>query len=116
MIVLLDTNHDLDEAAKELGCRVEQLLTPLTRFKAKKPDAPFAIDNGAFAGFNRSSFESLLKREAHRPMAFSIRRARRARGFTDPMGFDQCCFYRRQYKMETEFSCSSHHQSGASNR
>jgi|SRR5262245_205641 len=66
MIALLDTSHDLNLAAEELGCQVEQLLTPLTRFKAQRPDAPFAIDNGAFAGFNREGFESLLKREAHR--------------------------------------------------
>ena len=66
MIALLDTSHDLNQAAQELGCQVEQLLTPLTRFKAQRPDARFAIDNGAFARFDREGFESLLKREAHR--------------------------------------------------
>lgn len=66
MIALLDTSHDLNEASKELGCAVEQLLTPLTGFRAQQPDARFAIDNGAFAGFNRDRFERLLKREHHR--------------------------------------------------
>jgi hypothetical protein len=66
MIALLDTSHDLNQAAQELGCGVEQLLTPLTRFKAQQPEARFAIDNGAFAGFDRQAFESLLSRESHR--------------------------------------------------
>jgi hypothetical protein len=66
MIALLDTSHDLNQAARELGCGVEQLLTPLTRFKPQQPEARFAIDNGAFAGFNRQAFESLLERERHR--------------------------------------------------
>lgn len=65
MIVMLDTSHDLDECSAELGCVVEQLLTPLTRYLPQKPDAMFAIDNGAFGreGFSRKSFESLLERE-----------------------------------------------------
>jgi hypothetical protein len=66
MIALLDTSHNLNEASKELGCQVEQLLTPLTRFKPQQPDARFAIDNGAFARFDRESFETLLARENHR--------------------------------------------------
>lgn len=66
MIALLDTSHDLNQAAKELGCEVEQLLTPLTRFKPQQPNARFAIDNGAFARFSREGFESLLEREASR--------------------------------------------------
>jgi hypothetical protein len=66
MIALLDTSHDLNQAAKELGCEVEQLLTPLTRFKPQQPDARFAIDNGAFSRFDREAFESLLERENHR--------------------------------------------------
>lgn len=62
MLVLLDTSDDLELAGAELGCPVEQLLTPLTRF-TRRGTGRFAIDNGAFAGFDRASFESLLKRE-----------------------------------------------------
>jgi len=66
VLVMLDTSHDLAVASEELGHPVEQLLTPLTRFKAQRPEDHFAIDNGAFAGFDAESFVSLLKREAHR--------------------------------------------------
>jgi hypothetical protein len=66
MIVLLDTSHDLDTCAEELGCEVEQLLTPLTRFRLQRPGSRFAIDNGAFAGFDASSFVTLLEREEER--------------------------------------------------
>lgn len=66
MIALLDTSHDLKEASQELGCDAEQLLTPLTRFTPQQPDARFAIDNGAFAGFDAKAFESLLNREIKR--------------------------------------------------
>ena len=62
MIVLLDTSTDLDEAARELSLPVGQLLTPLTRFRNRRPDL-FAIDNGAFSGFRARAFRSLLKRE-----------------------------------------------------
>jgi hypothetical protein len=64
MIVMLDTPEDLDVAAGELGCEVEQLLTPLTRRKRQKPECRFTIDNGAFAKFNPSGFLSLLERNA----------------------------------------------------
>lgn len=37
-----------------------QLLTPLTNYK--NAGQTFAIDNGAFSGFNKSAFESLLSR------------------------------------------------------
>jgi hypothetical protein len=37
-----------------------QLLTPLTRYKCG--DTPFAIDNGAFSGFNEREFRNLLRR------------------------------------------------------
>lgn len=66
MIVLLDTSQNLTECQAELGVPVEQLLTPLTRFLPQKPEDHFAIDNGAFAGFNRAAFESLLEREEPR--------------------------------------------------
>jgi len=64
MIAMLDTSEDLTVAEAELGCTVEQLLTPLTRFTRQHPEAMFAIDNGAFAGFNPQGFRSLLEREA----------------------------------------------------
>lgn len=66
MIALLDTSHDLAEAAQELGCPVEQLLTPLTRFKPQRPEDFFAIDNGSFAKFDAKAFLSLLERERAR--------------------------------------------------
>lgn len=40
---------------------VEQLLTPLTRYA--NAGQLYAIDNGAFSGFDAKSFSSLLKRE-----------------------------------------------------
>lgn len=63
---MLDTSHNLDEAEKEIGCQVEQLFTPLTRFTPQRPEQRFAIDNGAFAGFDEKKFMSLLKREEPR--------------------------------------------------
>jgi hypothetical protein len=66
MIVLLDTSEDLNIAETEIGCQVQQLLTPLTRFKAQRPGDLFAIDNGAFAGFNADAFKRLLERESER--------------------------------------------------
>lgn len=63
MIALLDTSEDLDVCENELGCPVEQLLTPLTRFTPQRPEAKFAIDNGAFSKFDPKQFESLLARE-----------------------------------------------------
>lgn len=65
MIVLLDNGQDLKQCAAELGCDVGQLLTPLTRYTLRDPAMPWAIDNGAFAGFEEKSFLSLLKREEH---------------------------------------------------
>ena len=66
MIALLDTSHSLDEAEQEIGCEVQQLLTPLTRFRLQRPGMPFAIDNGAFAKFESKAFMSLLEREQER--------------------------------------------------
>jgi hypothetical protein len=63
MIVFLDTSHDMHECQEELGAPVEQLLTPLSRFERQYADEHFAIDNGAFSRFDRTSFESLLERE-----------------------------------------------------
>lgn len=63
MLALLDNGQDLDVCAAELGCGVGQLLTPLTRYTLRNPDAPWAIDNGAFSGFDAEAFFSLLARE-----------------------------------------------------
>jgi hypothetical protein len=63
VLVLLDTSEALDVCAMELGCEVEQLVTPLTRFVRQKAHHEFAIDNGAFAGFDKAKFISLLERE-----------------------------------------------------
>jgi hypothetical protein len=61
--VLLDTSTPLAGCAKELGCEVEQLLTPLTRFLPQDPGAPFAIDNGGYSRPDIAAFRALLKRE-----------------------------------------------------
>lgn len=61
MIAMLDTSEDLTQAQTELGCPVEQLLTPLTRFTLRSQR--FAVDNGSFARFERDGFLSLLERE-----------------------------------------------------
>lgn len=68
MIVFLDTSHDLYQAEIEIGYPCEQLLTPLTRRAQQRPDAPFAIDNGAFGkhGFDAKAFESLLNRNSEK--------------------------------------------------
>lgn len=66
MIVLLDTGQDLATCAAELGCEVGQLLTPLTRYTLREPTKPWAIDNGAYSGFEEKAFFALLEREKHR--------------------------------------------------
>jgi hypothetical protein len=63
MIALLDTSEKLETCEVELGCAVEQLFTPLTRFRVQRAEAHFAIDNGAFSNFDRLAFERLLARE-----------------------------------------------------
>ena len=69
MIVLLDTSlegtagNDWERCERELGCEVGQLLTPLTGFRLYRPDSPWAIDNGAFAGFDAKAFKSRLQRQ-----------------------------------------------------
>lgn len=63
MIALLDNGQDLDQCAAELGCPVGQLLTPLTRYKLRNPDLPWAIDNGFFAAAEIKAWLSLLERE-----------------------------------------------------
>lgn len=66
MIVLLDTGQNLSECERELGVPVEQLLTPLTRYRPQNPDQNFAIDNGAFSGFDSKAFERLLDKHKDR--------------------------------------------------
>lgn len=65
MIAVLDTSEDLAICAAELGCPVEQLFSPLTRFSDKNPGASKAMDNGGFAGLDIAAFQSLLERENH---------------------------------------------------
>ena len=65
MLALLDNGQDLDTCAAEIGCEVGQLLTPLTRYRLRDPQKPWAIDNGAFAKFDHKDFLALLKREEH---------------------------------------------------
>jgi len=65
MLALLDNGQDLDQCAAELGCKVGQLLTPLTRYRLRDAAMPWAIDNGAFSGFDQAAFMGLLEREAH---------------------------------------------------
>jgi hypothetical protein len=62
-MVLLDTSHDFDQCRAELGedISVGQLLTPLTRYRDR--GVTYAIDNGAFSGFDARAFRSLLKRQ-----------------------------------------------------
>lgn len=66
MIALLDTSQDLKRCEAEIGCPVEQLFTPLTRYRAQFPAERFAIDNGAFSKLNTQAFRSLLQRESAR--------------------------------------------------
>lgn len=66
MIALLDTGHqhEWEQCEQELGCKVGQLLTPLTRYRLRDPSRPFAIDNGRFSGdWDAAGFMSLLARE-----------------------------------------------------
>ncbi len=65
MIVMI-SNHDLDECERELGTRCEQIFTPQARHVAKRSECNFCIDNGAFAKFDETSFLSLLERERPR--------------------------------------------------
>lgn len=64
MIALLDNGQDLDQCAEEIGCKVGQLLTPLTRYRLRT--GLFAIDNGMFSGVDIPAFLALLERENER--------------------------------------------------
>lgn len=67
MIVMMDTSRkEWERARADLGMEIEQLLTPLTRYNPHEPESRFAIDNGAFSGFNAKGFRSLLEREKSR--------------------------------------------------
>ena len=67
MIVLFDSppKDALTDLGAEAGLPPGQLLTPLTRYtnRAVEEGLPWAIDNGAFAGFNPKAWRSLLARE-----------------------------------------------------
>lgn len=64
MIVMVSSN--LKDCSKELGCSVEQFLSPDKRFKRENIDSHFAIDNGAFSVFKPKMFLDLLKEEIPR--------------------------------------------------
>lgn len=65
MIALLDSGQDLAECEAEIAVPVGQLLTPLTRYRLREPDRPWAIDNGGFKRLDIAAFTALLAREAH---------------------------------------------------
>ena len=66
---MLDTSHDMNVCAAELGREVEQLITPLTRRNAQQPERMFAMDNGAFARFEAKGFLTMLaKHEARKDL------------------------------------------------
>ena len=65
-MVVMISNHDLDDAEAEIGVPCEQIFTPQSRHAPKRVDAHYCIDNGAFIKFDRPSFLSLLKREEPR--------------------------------------------------
>ena len=64
-MALLDNGQDLDACESEIGVKVGQLLTPLTRYKLRDPSRPWAIDNGGFKQLDIPGLKSLLKREEH---------------------------------------------------
>lgn len=65
MIVMI-SNHDLDEAEKEIGCECEQIFTPESRHNPYRPSGRFCIDNGAYSNWDVEAFDSLLLRELPR--------------------------------------------------
>lgn len=65
MLALLDNGQDLDVCEAEIGGPVGQLLTPLTRYRLRDPERPWAIDNGGFKRLDIPAFDALLKREEH---------------------------------------------------
>lgn len=65
MMAMLDNGQDLATCEQEIGVRVGQLLTPLTRYRLRDPVRPWAIDNGGFKRLDIPAFKALLKREEH---------------------------------------------------
>lgn len=65
MIALLDNGQDLSRCAEEIGLATGQLLTPLTGYRLRDPDRPWAIDNGGFKRLNIPRLLALLAREEH---------------------------------------------------
>ena len=70
VIALLDTSEDLKTCSFELGCSVEQLFSPLTRFIDRHPNQMKAADNGGFGGLNIPAYLALLQREEHQQKRF----------------------------------------------
>lgn len=69
MIVLVDTSDPLSKCEEELGLPVGQLMTPLTGFRnrAVEEGRRWAMDNGAYAGFDAEKLHARLRREqAHK--------------------------------------------------
>lgn len=64
-MALLDNGQDLDVCEVEIGVATGQLLTPLTRYRLRNPEKPWAIDNGGFKRLDIAAFEALLARESH---------------------------------------------------
>lgn len=62
MIVLLDTSHDLDTCAAELGTGVGQLISPLTGYTNRSPKC-WGGDCGGFKKFELARYEAIVKRE-----------------------------------------------------
>lgn len=65
MIALLDNGQDLAECEAEIGVSVGQLLTPLTRYRLRDPERPWAIDNGGYKRLDIDAFRALLARESY---------------------------------------------------
>lgn len=65
MMALLDNGQDLAKCEAEIGVLVGQLLTPLTRYRLRDPERPWAIDNGGFKNLDIPGLQSLLQREEH---------------------------------------------------
>jgi hypothetical protein len=65
MIVMI-SNHCLDEAEQNIGLKCEQIFSPYGMHQAYRKGGGFCIDNGAFAKFKPNVFRGLLEREAGR--------------------------------------------------
>lgn len=65
MIALLDNGQDLATCEREIGAPVGQLLTPLTGYRLRDPQRPWAIDNGGFKELDIPGLRRLLVRELH---------------------------------------------------